>query len=50
MPVEVSGSLAIPDELIEVRTHLPRLMGNVATLKVPLVVEVGIGPNWEAAH
>ncbi len=38
------------DELIEVRTHLPRLMGNVATLKVPLVVEVGIGPNWEAAH
>ncbi len=38
------------DELIEVRTHLPRLMGNVATLKVPLVVEVGVGPNWEAAH
>ncbi|MBL0353405.1 MAG: DNA polymerase I [Dechloromonas sp.] len=38
------------DELMEVRTHLPRLMGNVATLKVPLVVEVGIGPNWEAAH
>ncbi len=38
------------DELVEVRTHLPRLMGNVATLKVPLVVEVGVGPNWEAAH
>jgi DNA polymerase-1 len=38
------------DELMEVRTHLPQLMGNVATLKVPLVVEVGIGPNWEAAH
>ena len=38
------------DELMEIRTHLPRLMGNVATLKVPLVVEVGIGPNWEAAH
>ena len=38
------------DELMDVRTHLPRLMGNVATLKVPLVVEVGIGPNWEAAH
>jgi DNA polymerase-1 len=36
--------------LSEVRTHLPRLMGNVATLKAPLVVEVGIGPNWEAAH
>jgi DNA polymerase-1 len=43
--------LEVPDdELIEVRTHLPRLMGNVATLKAPLVVEVGIGPNWEAAH
>jgi len=38
------------DELIEVRTHLPRLMGHVAQLKVPLVVEVGVGPNWEAAH
>jgi DNA polymerase-1 len=43
--------LEVPDgELIEVRTHLPRLMGNVATLKAPLVVEVGVGPNWEAAH
>ncbi len=43
--------LEVPDdELTEVRTHLPRLMGNVATLKAPLVVEVGIGPNWEAAH
>ena len=38
------------DELIEIRTHLPRLMGQVAELKVPLVVEVGVGPNWEAAH
>lgn len=43
--------LEVPDgELMEIRTHLPRLMGHVATLKVPLVVEVGIGPNWEAAH
>ena len=38
------------DELMEIRTHLPRLMSQVAELKVPLVVEVGIGPNWEAAH
>ncbi len=38
------------DEMMEIRTHLPRLMGSVAKLKVPLVVEVGIGPNWEAAH
>ena len=38
------------DELIAVRTHLPTLMGDVAALSVPLVVEVGVGPNWEAAH
>jgi DNA polymerase I len=25
-------------------------MGNVAQLQVPLLVEVGIGPNWEQAH
>ncbi|NJD24508.1 MAG: DNA polymerase I [Betaproteobacteria bacterium] len=43
--------LEVPDgELIDVRTHLPGLMGNVAALKVPLVVQVGVGPNWEAAH
>jgi DNA polymerase-1 len=43
--------LEVPDdELIEIRTHLPRLMGQVADLKVPLVVEVGVGANWEAAH
>jgi DNA polymerase-1 len=43
--------LEVPDdELIEVRTHLPRLMTQVAQMKVPLVVEVGVGPNWEAAH
>jgi DNA polymerase-1 len=43
--------LEVPDgELMEIRTHLPRLMTHVAELKVPLVVEVGVGPNWEAAH
>jgi DNA polymerase-1 len=43
--------LEVPDgELMEIRTQLPRLMGLVAQLKVPLVVEVGVGPNWEAAH
>lgn len=43
--------LEVPDaELMEIRTHLPRLMTQVAQLKVPLVVEVGVGPNWEAAH
>ena len=43
--------LEVPDEeLAEVRAQLPRLMCQVAELKVPLVVEIGIGPNWEAAH
>ena len=42
--------LQVHDELVAVRTHLPRLMSQVAELKVPLVVEVGVGPNWEAAH
>ncbi len=43
--------LEVPDgELMDIRTHLPRLMCQVAQLKVPLVVEVGVGPNWEAAH
>ncbi len=43
--------LEVPDnELMAVRTHLPKLMGEVATLSVPLVVELGVGQNWEAAH
>jgi DNA polymerase-1 len=43
--------LEVPDEeLMGIRLHLPRLMSQVAQLKVPLIVEVGVGPNWEAAH
>ncbi|HRH79541.1 MAG TPA: DNA polymerase I [Thiobacillaceae bacterium] len=37
-------------ELDRVMADLPRLMGGVADLKVPLRVETGAGPNWEAAH
>ena len=33
-----------------VRTEVPRLMAGVAQLKVPLLAEVGVGPNWEQAH
>ena len=32
------------------RTEIPRLMAGVAQLKVPLLAEVGVGPNWEQAH
>ena len=38
------------DELGRVRAELPRLMCDVAKLKVPLLVEMGVGPNWEEAH
>jgi DNA polymerase-1 len=37
-------------ELELVKQHLPRLMTEVAQLKVPLLVEVGVGANWEEAH
>ena len=33
-----------------VRSHIPRLMAEVAQLKVPLLAEVGVGPNWDKAH
>ncbi|MBW7902175.1 MAG: DNA polymerase I [Rhodocyclaceae bacterium] len=43
--------LEVPDaELAQVRVELPRLMTQVAKLRVPLVVEVGVGPNWDLAH
>ncbi|MEW6120063.1 MAG: DNA polymerase I [Pseudomonadota bacterium] len=43
--------LEVPEaELDRVRAELPARMCSVATLKVPLVVGIGAGPNWEAAH
>ena len=38
------------DELDAVREQVPRMMGAVATLAVPLEVECGIGENWDQAH
>ena len=32
------------------RSEIPRIMADVALLKVPLLAEIGIGPNWEKAH
>jgi DNA polymerase-1 len=37
-------------ELDAVRAGLPEKMCGVAELLVPLKAEVGVGPNWEAAH
>ncbi len=43
--------LEVPDaELAWAKEAVPRLMAGVAQLKVPLLAEVGIGPNWEQAH
>ena len=32
------------------RAEVPALMAGVAELKVPLLAEVGVGPNWDKAH
>ena len=40
-----------PDEELErLRDELPKLMSGVAVLSVPLVVDVGVGANWDRAH
>jgi len=41
----------VPEAEIDwVKTEIPRLMASVAQLKVPLLAEVGVGPNWDKAH
>ncbi len=43
--------LEVPEsELDWVRTQVPALMAGVADLSVPLLAELGVGANWEAAH
>ena len=43
--------LEVPEsELARVRQELPLRMTGVAALSVPLVVDTGVGPNWEKAH
>ncbi len=43
--------LEVPESEVEwVRTEVPRLMAGVASLKAPLLAEIGFGPNWEQAH
>jgi len=37
-------------ELSRVRAELPKLMAGVASLRVPLVVDIGVGKNWDEAH
>lgn len=41
----------VPEVEVEwVRTEIPRIMASVAELKVPLLAEIGFGPNWDKAH
>jgi len=37
-------------ELETVKAKVPELMQSVAKLEVPLIVEVGVGDNWDKAH
>ena len=41
---------APPEELEHLKSSLPQLMGSIAELKVPLIVSIGVGDNWEEAH
>jgi DNA polymerase-1 len=43
--------LEVPNtELSRLKEELPKLMAGVASLKVPLLAEVGVGSNWDEAH
>lgn len=43
--------LEVPEAEIElVRQNLPEIMRSAAELSVPLLAEVGVADNWEAAH
>ncbi len=43
--------LEVPEtEADAVSRELPHLMGGVVQLSVPLVVDVGVGANWDQAH
>ena len=41
----------VPETEVDwLRHEVPRLMASVAQLRVPLLAEIGVGPNWEKAH
>uniref|UniRef100_UPI0035B36880 DNA polymerase I n=1 Tax=Hylemonella sp. TaxID=2066020 RepID=UPI0035B36880 len=41
----------VPETEVDwLRREIPKIMAGVAKLKVPLLAEVGVGPNWDKAH
>jgi DNA polymerase-1 len=43
--------LEVREDLVEqVREEIRHYMSGAATLDVPLLVEVGVGNNWDEAH
>jgi DNA polymerase-1 len=53
MIMQVHDELVFEVPLEEVdwlKKEVPRLMAGVADLKVPLLAEIGVGPNWDQAH
>jgi DNA polymerase-1 len=41
----------VPEAEVDwLKIEIPRLMAGVAELKVPLLAEMGVGPNWDQAH
>jgi len=43
--------LEVPDAELDLVKHaLPGIMSGVGELSVPLVVDIGVGPNWDKAH
>ena len=53
MIMQVHDELVFEVPLAEVdwlKMEIPRLMAEVAALKVPLLAEIGVGPNWDQAH
>jgi DNA polymerase-1 len=41
----------VPQAEVEwLKLEIPRLMAGVASLKVPLLAEIGVGLNWDLAH
>ena len=53
MIMQVHDELVFEVPLAEVdwlKVEIPRLMADVAALKVPLLAEMGVGSNWDQAH